>query len=54
MKDSLLIAEIFNNSFADIDRKLASIIPQLNNPYLQCINAALSLLKDITNNESEF
>ena len=56
IKDSLLIVEssFFNNVFADIDPKLASEILQLNNQYLQFINAALSLLKNITINEVEF
>ena len=53
---SLLIAEFFffNDIFADIDPTLASEILQLNNQYLQFINAALSLLKNITINEIEF
>ena len=44
----------FNNIFADIDPKLASEILQLNNQHLQFINAALSLLKNITINKVEF
>ena len=34
-QDSLLIAEKFNNFFADIDRKLVSKFPYLKNHHLQ-------------------
>lgn len=45
IKDSLLIAEMFNNYFADSNPELALKIPPLNNRCLQYVIAALSLSK---------
>lgn len=48
------IAEKFSTFLADIDPKSASKNHQLIDQYLQYINNASSLLKNLTINEAEF